>query len=461
MRYGLDDTIAAVSTPVGEGGIGIVRLSGSESLSILRTLFVPHGPQASSGAVFVPTPYHLHYGHIADPRTGERVDEVLVAYMPAPHTYTREDVAEIDCHGGIVPLRRLLALCLRLGSRTAHEGEFTLRAFLNGRLDLAQAEAVLDLVRAKTEASLRVAMGQLGGELSREVRSLRSDLMETLAYLQASLDFPEDEIPSHNPTACLSSAIERLGCLLAQAERGMIYRQGLLTAIVGRPNVGKSSLLNALLRTSRAIVTPIPGTTRDTLEETINLHGIPICLIDTAGMREGGDTIERLGVERSRQALERADLVLAVIDESQPLCPEDLEIAALVAEKPAILVLNKTDLPESCDISAFLPNVRRVRISALTGEGLPVLEEMIADLILGGHVVTSDLPLVSSPRHQEVLSRALEHLRDAMRAHESSLPADFVAIDMTAAVGALGEITGETASEDLLETVFSSFCIGK
>jgi len=421
MRYSLDDTIAAISTPVGEGGIGIVRLSGPEALSILQRLFKPGGCGAKRDGSFTPAPYHLHYGHIVDPETGERVDEVLVAYMPAPHTYTREDVAEIDCHGGIVPLRRVLALCLRQGARLAHEGEFTLRAFLNGRLDLAQAEAVLDIVRAKTEASLRVAMGQLGGGLSREVREVRSKLVETLAYLEASIDFPEDEIPNHDPTANLSTAIEHLERLLAQADQGIIYRQGVRTAIVGRPNVGKSSLLNALLRTSRAIVTPIPGTTRDTLEETINLHGIPLCLIDTAGIRKGRDPIEQLGVERSRRALERADLVLMMVDGSEPLA----------------------------------------RISALTGEGLPLLEEAIADLIFGGQVVTSDLPLVSSPRHQEILNRALAHLCDALHAHENGMPADFVTIDLTAAINALGEITGETASDDLLEAIFSNFCIGK
>jgi len=461
MRYSLDDTIAAISTPVGEGGIGIVRLSGPEALSILQRLFKPGGCGAKRDGSFTPAPYHLHYGHIVDPETGERVDEVLVAYMPAPHTYTREDVAEIDCHGGIVPLRRVLALCLRQGARLAHEGEFTLRAFLNGRLDLAQAEAVLDIVRAKTEASLRVAMGQLGGGLSREVREVRSKLVETLAYLEASIDFPEDEIPNHDPTANLSTAIEHLERLLAQADQGIIYRQGVRTAIVGRPNVGKSSLLNALLRTSRAIVTPIPGTTRDTLEETINLHGIPLCLIDTAGIRKGRDPIEQLGVERSRRALERADLVLMMVDGSEPLAPEDEEIASLLGEKPALLVINKIDLPEVCDTSMLLPEVRRVRISALTGEGLPLLEEAIADLIFGGQVVTSDLPLVSSPRHQEILNRALAHLCDALHAHENGMPADFVTIDLTAAINALGEITGETASDDLLEAIFSNFCIGK
>ena len=286
-------------------------------------------------------------------------------------------------------------------------------------------------------------------------------MLETLAHLEASIDFPEDEIPSHGASASLSTAAERLEHLLAQADRGMIYRQGIRTTIVGRPNVGKSSLLNALLRTSRAIVTPIPGTTRDTLEETINLHGIPLCLIDTAGICEGQNVIEQLGVERSRKALERADLVLMVVDGSEPLAAEDQEIAALVGEKPALLTINKIDLPELCDTSTFLPGAHRVRISALTGEGLPLLEEAIADLIFRGQVITSDLPLVSSPRHQEALSRALGHLRDSLRAQESGMPADFVAIDLTAAVNALGEITGETTSEDLLETIFSNFCIGK
>jgi tRNA modification GTPase len=460
MRYSLDDTIAAISTPIGEGGIGIVRLSGSETVSILSAIFVKGKAPASAERPFGMLPNRLHYGHLVDPDTGETVDEVLASYMPAPQTYTRQDVGEINCHGGIVPLRRILEICLRQGARLAHEGEFTLRALLNGRIDLAQAEAVLDIVRAKTETGLRVAMGQLGGGLSQHIRAIREELIPALAHLEASIDFPEDEIPPCEVGLALQGGREQLEQLLAQANRGMIYRHGVRTAIIGRPNVGKSSLLNALLRTSRAIVTPIPGTTRDTLEETINLQGIPLVLIDTAGIVSSDDLIERLSIERSRQALEQADLVLMVVDGSQASTPEDEKIAALIGDKVALLVINKLDLPPHGEI-ALLPNRRRAHVSALTGEGLPELEQALVDLIFGGEVASAGLPLVSNARHEDALKRALQSLCDAQRAQDQNMSEDFVAIDLRAAINALGEITGETASEDLLEVIFSSFCIGK
>jgi tRNA modification GTPase len=407
-------------------------------------------------------PYHLHYGHIVDPQSDETVDEVLVSYMPAPHTYTREDVVEINCHGGVVPLRRVLELSLRHGARLAQPGEMTLRAFLNGRIDLAQAEAVLDIVQAKTEASLRVAVEQLGGRLSDDIRAARALLMDVLAYLEATIDFEEDEIPFQDIELPLKEVTAQLEELLVNADQGIIYRQGVRTAIVGRPNVGKSSLLNALLRTSRAIVTPIPGTTRDTLEETVNLKGIPLVLVDTAGITaESDDAIEKLGVERSRAALAQADLALLVIDGSEPLQSADSEIADLVGDKPAIVIINKVDLAQKAEPDGLLPQADRVSISALTGQGLEKLEETIVETVFSGRVVTTDEPLVSSPRYKELLDRALDHLKAAQGAHNEGIAADFVAIDLTAAVDALGEITGETATEDLLETIFSKFCIGK
>jgi len=460
MRYGLDDTIAAISTPIGEGGIGIVRLSGPGAAAILGTVFVPYQRSRGPAKPFQMLPNHLHYGHVVDPTSGEVVDEVLASYMSAPRTYTRQDVGEINCHGGIVPLRRTLDACLSQGARLAHEGEFTLRAFLNGRIDLIQAEAVLDVIRAKTEAGLRVAVGQLGGVLSRRIGALRARLMPALAHLEASIDFPEDEIPAHDVALTLREGCEQIERLVSQAGRGMIYRHGVRTAIIGKPNVGKSSLLNALLRTSRAIVTPIPGTTRDTLEETINLQGIPMVLVDTAGIVSSDDLIERLGIERSRQALAQADLVLMMVDGSQGCDVEDEEIAALIGDKSALLVVNKADLPEKEECT-LLADCRRVHVSALTGQGLPELERALAELVLGGHVTVSSLPLVSNSRHKDALKRALEHLRDAQSAQQEDLPADFLAIDLRAAVDALGEITGETVSDDLLEVIFSSFCVGK
>ena len=455
----LDDTIVAISTPVGAGGIGIVRMTGPDSLGILRQLFV--SGRAPAGTPLAPRT--LHYGHVTDPQGGEIVDEVLAAYMPAPGTYTRQDVVEINGHGGIVALRRILDLCLRQGARMAEAGEFTARAFLNGRLDLAQSEAVLDIVQAKTEVSLQAAVGQLAGRLSDQVRAVRAGLVHALAYLEASIDFEEDEIPERDISSDLEQAGAAIAQLLADADRGIIYRQGIRAAIVGRPNVGKSSLLNRLLRTSRAIVTDIPGTTRDTLEETLNLQGVPVVLVDTAGIAEGTeDPIERLGIERSRSALAQADLALLVVDASQPLSDADRTIAALVGDKTAIVVENKIDLLAAAPvIEGPIPGATSVQVSALTGQGLEALEETIVGTVLSGHVAASEAPVVTHPRHKEALGRALDHVRAARVAHQGGQLIDLLAIDVSAAVNALGEITGQTASEDLVEAIFGTFCIGK
>ncbi len=458
----LDDTIAAISTPIGEGGIGIVRMTGPDAVDILHHLFVPGG-QGSRRSRLNLQPRTLHYGHIVDPASGEMADEVLTAYMPAPGTYTRQDVVEINGHGGIVALRRVLALCLRQGARLAERGEFTARAFLNGRLDLAQAEAVLDVVQAKTETSLQAAVGQLAGRLSDSVRSVRTLLVDALAYVEASIDFEEDEILERDIGPDLDRAATELSALLADADRGIIYRQGVRTAIVGRPNVGKSSLLNRLLRTSRAIVTDIPGTTRDTLEETLNLQGVPIVLVDTAGIiAKTEDPIERLGIERSRAALAQADLALLVLDVSQPLSAADRAIAALVGDKPAVVVLNKTDLADHVPVQQWaIVDAPCIPVSALTGDGLDALEEAIVETVFSGQVVGSEAPMVTSPRHKEALHRALDHVNAAWVTYQAAATPDLVAIDLAAAVNALGEITGQTASEDLIETIFRNFCVGK
>jgi tRNA modification GTPase len=459
QSFSLDDTIAAIATPLGEGGVGIVKMSGPEANAILGRLFVP-----AVRATHL-EPRRLIFGHIRDPHSGEMVDEVLAVAMPAPHSYTRQDVVEIQAHGGSVPLRRILRLALAAGARPAEPGEMTLRAFVNGRLDLAQAEAVLDVVQARTEAALRVAAEQLGGALSARVRAVRARLVDVLAYLEASIDFVEDEIPPQEVAVPLHEVADDLAAILATAERGLIYRQGIRAAIVGKPNVGKSSLLNALLRGERAIVTPIPGTTRDTLEETVNVQGVPLVLVDTAGIRaEIGDEVERLGVERSRAALARADLALWVVDGSQPLTGADRDIAALVGDKPALVVVNKCDLlprlGEGGEI-AWLPGAPRLDVSALTGQGIEALEEAIVELVLGGQVTAADTPLVSNPRHQASLGRALDHVRAAEESQQRGDSPDLAAIDVREAVDALGEITGETVSEDLLEAIFSKFCIGK
>lgn len=460
--FNLDDTIAAIATPLGEGGIGIVKISGPAAVEILHILFSPAGPSVAPSCF---RPRQLRWGYIRDPRDGSIVDEVLAVVMPAPHSYTRQDVVEIQSHGGILPVRRILELALSYGARLAEPGEMTLRAFLNGRIDLAQAEAVRDIVQARTEAALRVAIAQLGGQLSARVRPARARLLNVLAYLEASIDFTEDEIPPQDVVTPLNAVADELAELLTTADRGMIYRCGVRAAIVGRPNVGKSSLLNALLRGERAIVTPIPGTTRDTLEETINLQGVPLILVDTAGIRaHPQDEVERIGVERSRAALRQADLALLVLDGSCPLEAADFEIAALIGDRPALVVINKSDLPAQLETDvmlSLLPSAPRIRISALTGEGIAELEAAILEKILGGQVLTSDTPLVSNARHKALLSRAREHVLAAIEGHHKGLSADLVAIDVREAVDALGEITGETATTDLLEAIFSQFCIGK
>jgi len=457
--YSLDDTIAAIATSIGHSGIGIVKVSGPEAYPIAQRLF------RSARGLTELLPHRLHYGQIVDPATKLPVDEALVAFMPRPRTYTRQDIVEIQAHGGIVPLRRILQLTLSLGARLAEPGEMTLRAFLNGRLDLAQAEAVLDVIEAKTEAALRVANEQLSGTLSTQVAEVRRALLHTLAFLEASIDFVEDEIPPQDVVGPLNEIVIHLQKLLQSADHGLIYRQGVRVAIVGRPNVGKSSLLNALLRGNRAIVTSIPGTTRDTLEETVNMGGIPLVLVDTAGIRaEVTDEVERIGVDRSRAALTRADVALMVIDGSSSLETSDLEIAAQVSHKPALLLVNKDDLPSrltSKELANILPGVPRLTISALTTAGIDRLEDALVDLILGGRVSVADTPLVSNPRHKALLQQAKEHAQAAIEAQEAGLSADLVSIDVRAATEALGEITGETVTEDLLETIFSNFCIGK
>lgn len=453
--YTLDDTIAAIGTPLGYGGIGIVRLSGPEALSILKQVFqTPEGGE--------PVPRRITFGRVVDPDGDDVLDEVLAFYIPAPHTYTRQDVAEIQGHGGPVSLQRILNLVLRYGARLAEPGEFTLRAFVNGRLDLAQAEAVLDLIQARTEAGHRIAVGQLSGRLSDAVRRVRRQLLDVLAYLEASIDFTDEEVPLQDITGPLHGVLDEMARLLRDADQGIIYRQGVRAAIVGRPNVGKSSLLNALLRVERAIVTEVPGTTRDTLEETINLRGVPLVLIDTAGITETEDRVERLGIMRSREALQRADLALLVLDGSQPLQTADREIAALIGNRPTIIVVNKVDLgPSLIDIDTLPVDASCVRVSALTGTGLELLEEALVDAVLSGRTISSDCPMVSNPRHKALLAQAAEHVRAALLAYAEGLPADFVSIDVVAAVTALGEITGETASEDLLNAIFTQFCVGK
>lgn len=480
-----NDTIAAIGTPPGYGGIGVIRVSGPEAFSLVLPLFQQRGGQTD-----LPPSHLLTYGHIVDPTTHEMLDEVLVAFMRSPHTYTREDVVEIQGHGGPLVLQRILRLVLAQGARMANPGEFTLRAFLNGRLDLAQAEAVMDLISAQTEAGQRLAIQQLRGRISEQVQDARHAVLGVIARIEASIDFPEEDVPtpqSEELRPLVEIAQQKIAVLLAGSEQGRLYRQGLRTAIIGRPNVGKSSLLNALLRTERAIVTPIAGTTRDTVEEVANLQGIPLHLIDTAGITPSNDPVEQIGVQRSRAAAESADVVLLVFDGSERLAEQDQRVSEelrgmgfgwkngantehLGDETPSnvnramIIVINKADCLQRLEadaIESMWPGVPMVTTSTLTGVGLSDLEETIADLVLAGRALYGESALITSARHQEALRRAAENLSASLISLEQGLPLDFVSIDLRTAYDSLGEVTGETASDDLLDRIFSEFCIGK
>ncbi|HEY7339260.1 MAG TPA: tRNA uridine-5-carboxymethylaminomethyl(34) synthesis GTPase MnmE [Ktedonobacterales bacterium] len=465
-----DDTIVAIATPPGVGGIGIVRLSGPEAFVVGLRIFRSAHPLAEAEA---PPSHQLLYGHVVEPNSDTVIDETLAAFMRAPRTYTREDVVEISAHGGPLVLRRILELALAAGARAAQPGEMTLRAFLNGRVDLAQAEAVMALINAETDAGHRLALRQLQGELSAEVGAARGHAMDAMVRIEASIDFPEEEVPPPDPAelaGLIANARQIIERLLAGADRGRVLREGLRVALVGRPNVGKSSLLNALLRTERAIVTPVAGTTRDTVEEKALIGGLAVQLVDTAGLTPSDDPVERIGVERSRAAAQSADLLLLVLDGSEPLKALDASVAAELyelteseARRPAILVLNKADLPRQLSdeaARALWPGAPLIATSTITGEGLAALEGQIAALALGGTAQAGDA-LVSSARHKDALRRGLEHIQAAEVTLADGLPLDFVAIDLRAALEALGEITGETATADLLDRIFAEFCIGK
>jgi len=471
------DTIAAIATPPGVGGIGIIRVSGTDAFSLVLPLVQRLGRQADA-----PPSHQLTHAHIVEPATREVLDDVLVAFMRAPHTYTREDVVEIQGHGGPLVLRRILRAVLAQGARLAQAGEFTLRAFLNGRIDLAQAEAVMDLIGAQTEAGQRLAGQQLRGRLSEQLQTARHTILGVIAQIEVSIDFPEEDVPTPQATALqplVEVAQQQIAQLLAGAEQGKLYKQGLRIAIIGRPNVGKSSLLNALLRTERAIVTPIAGTTRDTVEEIANVRGVPLHLIDTAGITPSDDPVEQIGVQRSRAAAADADVVMLVVDGSQPLTGQDRSVFAEVQAlgfglnvnnishshiRPIVIVVNKADCTlhvEIDEVQQAAPTSIVLYTSTLTGAGLVELEDALAEFVLAGKTVSSESVLVTSTRHQEALQRVAGHLYAAQDSLAQDLPLDFVSIDLRAAYEALGEVTGETASDDLLDTIFSEFCIGK
>ncbi len=459
----LDDTIVAISTPIGEGGIGIVRMSGREALKVADRIFISKdGCNPSNFKT-----YTTHYGYIADENKAT-IDEVILTVMCAPKSYTKEDIVEINCHSGIVPLKKILDLTVRLGARIAEPGEFTKRAFLNGRIDLSQAEAVLDIVRAKTDLSLKIAFRQLEGEFGKKIRALKEELLSIYAHLEALIDFPEEEIEvlkDEEIKGRLEKLCGELRSLLESADSGKVLRDGIKTVICGSPNVGKSSLLNALLREERAIVTPIPGTTRDTIEETLNIKGIPINIIDTAGIVKPKDPIEVCGVEKSQRSIEEAGLVLLVIDGSRPLAKEDLEIIDKVKEKRLIIVKNKIDLEQKTsekELKTLLPEEAIVKTCAITSEGIEDLENTISSLIWEGKLIQSlDELILSNARHISLIKEVYKQIKEAIHSINRSLPLEIVVVSLRSALDYLSEITGERISEEVLNRIFSEFCIGK
>ncbi|MFO7296136.1 MAG: tRNA uridine-5-carboxymethylaminomethyl(34) synthesis GTPase MnmE [Clostridia bacterium] len=459
MNIAFEDTIAAISTPIGVGGIGIVRMSGNKSQDILKRMF----KTKSGKQLDYFENRRFYYGHIVD-GNGQIIDEVLVVVMKAPHSYTKEDIVEIHCHGGIVPLRQILKLAIEYGARMAEPGEFTKRAFLNGRIDLAQAEGIMELIYSKTESQARASIWQMEGALSEKIRSIRGKLLDTMAHIEVIIDYPEEGIeeePVENYLYRLNDALKEIDRLLSTAEHGKIIRQGIKVVIVGKPNVGKSSLLNALLRENRAIVTDIPGTTRDVIEESLSINGLLVRILDTAGIRETTDVIEELGVERSRKSIEDADLVLWVLDASRPFDDEDRRIMAEIADKKVIAVLNKTDKPIVLNLKDIELNAPIIHTSMVLNRGIEDIERSIYDIVMEGKVWADDGVLVTNLRHQEALIRAKEHVIEALHALENGIPLDLVSIDIRSACDALGTITGETVTEDLIDKIFSEFCIGK
>lgn len=458
-----DDTIAAVATAIGEGGIGIIRISGSHALPIADELF-----KSSKGRrVSEIKNFQAAYGNILDPDSQTMVDEVLLLVMRGPHSYTCEDIVEIHCHGGPVALKKILSLVFSKGARPAEPGEFTKRAFLNGRLDLTQAEAVIDVIRAKTDASLKIAVGHLSGALSEKIKNLRHEILGMIAQLEAAIDFPEDDIEetsAHQVAIATNKAIAEVDFLLATAQTGKILRDGLETVIIGKPNVGKSSLLNALVGESKAIVTDVPGTTRDVIEEFINVKGIPLKIIDTAGIRDTEDIVEKIGVERARKIMSTADLVLLLLDSSQPLGEEDRKMLELLQEKQTLVLINKSDLPQQLDLNAVLEYTLPqsvFQISVAQGRGIQDVEQAIADKVYTGQVTQGEGSFVNNARHENLLRQVKSHLQEVLTTIEQAMPPDCIVVDLRDAWDKLGAITGDTVGEDIIDQIFTQFCIGK
>ncbi|HDD7707045.1 TPA: tRNA uridine-5-carboxymethylaminomethyl(34) synthesis GTPase MnmE [Staphylococcus aureus] len=456
------DTITSISTPMGEGAIGIVRLSGPQAVEIADILY-------KGKHLLNDVPSHtINYGHIIDPESKEVVEEVMVSVLRAPKTFTREDIIEINCHGGILTINRVLELTMTYGARMAEPGEFTKRAFLNGRIDLSQAEAVMDFIRSKTDRASKVAMNQIEGRLSDLIKKQRQSILEILAQVEVNIDYPEYDDVEDATTEFLSEQSkeikQEINRLLDTGAQGKIMREGLSTVIVGKPNVGKSSMLNNLIQDNKAIVTEVAGTTRDVLEEYVNVRGVPLRLVDTAGIRETEDIVEKIGVERSRKALSQADLILFVLNNNEALTQEDYTLYEVVKNEDVIVIVNKMDLEQNIDINEvkdMIGDTPLIQTSMLKQEGIDELEIQIRDLFFGGEVQNQDMTYVSNSRHISLLKQARQTIQDAIDAAESGVPMDMVQIDLTRTWEILGEIIGETASDELIDQLFSQFCLGK
>ena len=457
----MEHTIAAISSAVGEAGIGIVRMTGRTAFDVAKEVFRDHKKEKIKEI----KNRYMQYGHIYD---GDLpVDEVLIAFMKAPYTYTKEDVVEIYCHGGSIAVKKILDLLLRSGASLAEAGEFTKRAFLNGRLDLSQAEAVIDLIDAKTEKSYEASLRQLAGGLGKDVKVMKDLLLDVLARVEYSINFMEDlqdELPIDPVVEKLTKVLEKLDQLLNSANKGKILREGIKTVIIGKPNVGKSSLLNALLKENRAIVTDVPGTTRDTIEEYIDLGGVSIKIIDTAGIRETSDLVESIGVSKSIELSQNADLVIAIFDMSRELDEEDKKILELAKSKKSIILLNKQDLELRADKSGLMDDLKGKKVidaSIFNNEGVKDLEDTIINMFFDGDISLQDSTIVTNVRHSNILENTRSYIKSSLSDIEQGFPLDAIEIDLRYAYSLLGEITGETIDEDVLNKIFSDFCIGK
>lgn len=466
-----EDTIVAISTPIGEGGIAIVRLSGPEALSMADKVFMSRDGKTVTGF----RSYSVHYGHVMDKgkegirrvEKGRVVDEVILTVMKAPKSYTKEDVVEINCHGGVQAAKKVLELIVKNGGRIAEPGEFTKRAFLNGRIDLAQAEAVLDVIRAKTEGSLKVALGQLEGELSKNINAIREDILNVTAHLEAAIDFPEEDITVNEKkdiTEKVSAATSSLKKLLDTYDEGMIMREGVLAIICGKPNVGKSSLMNLLLKRDRVIVSPIPGTTRDAVEEFINIKGIPIRLVDTAGIGRTKNVLDKEGIKRSKKYLKESDVVLLMLDGSTKVEKADLDIIKLIGDKKKIVLVNKSDLAKKIDdkvLEKLFKDDKIINISVEKKKNIEFVEKTISEMICGGDFIQGEAAIISNTRHKGLLDKSYKCMLKVLKALESEAGPELITIDLKEAIFNLGLVVGKSVSDDVLNRIFEQFCIGK